>query len=35
LIVIEGAAHGFNAEGNRRMYQAMGDWFEKHLELAP
>ena len=35
LIVIEGAAHGFNAEGNRRMYQAMGDWFEKHLEVAP
>jgi len=35
LIVIEGAAHGFKAEGNRRMYQAMGDWFEKHLEVAP
>jgi acetyl esterase/lipase len=31
LLVIEGAAHGFDADGNRRMFEAMLDWFDKHL----
>lgn len=31
LITIEGAAHGFNADGNKRMVKAMVDWFDKHL----
>jgi dipeptidyl aminopeptidase/acylaminoacyl peptidase len=31
LVVIQGAAHGFDAEGNRRMYMAMLAWFDKHL----
>ena len=31
LVVIEGAAHGFDAEGNRRMFEAMLDWFDRHL----
>jgi dienelactone hydrolase len=26
LVVIPGAAHGFNAEGNRKMYEAMLTW---------
>ncbi len=31
LITIEGAAHGFDAEGNRRMFAGMLDWFEVQL----
>jgi len=31
LLVIEGAAHGFNADGNRRMFEAMAEWFDRHL----
>jgi acetyl esterase/lipase len=31
LIVIEGAAHGFSAEGNKRAFDALVAWFEKHL----
>ncbi len=31
LLTIEGAAHGFDAEGNKRMMTAMVQWFEKHL----
>jgi acetyl esterase/lipase len=31
LLVIQGAAHGFNAEGNQRMFQAMLEWFKEHL----
>jgi acetyl esterase/lipase len=31
LITIEGAAHGFDAEGNQRMIAAMLDWFDQHL----
>jgi len=31
LIVIKGAAHGFDADGNRRLYEGMLAWFEKHL----
>lgn len=31
LVVIPGAAHGFNEEGNRRLAKEMGDWFDKHL----
>lgn len=31
LLTIEGAAHGFDAEGNRRMFTAMVAWFDKHL----
>jgi len=31
LLVIEGAAHGFDADGNRRMFEAMAEWFDKHL----
>ena len=31
LITIEGAAHGFNAEGNMRMVKGMVDWFDKYL----
>lgn len=34
LVVIPGAAHGFNAEGNRKMYEAMLTWFDRHL-LSP
>lgn len=32
LVVIKGAAHGFDAEGNRVMFEAMRDWFKKHLD---
>lgn len=32
LVVIEGAAHGFNQEGNQRMFQAMLEWFNEHLK---
>lgn len=31
LLVIEGAAHGFDAAGNRRMFEAMAEWFDEHL----
>ena len=31
LVVIEGAAHGFDAAGNARMFAAMIDWFDTHL----
>ena len=31
LITIEGAAHGFNAEGNKRLVKGMVDWFDKYL----
>lgn len=31
LVVIQGAAHGFNEEGNRRLAKEMGDWFDRHL----
>jgi acetyl esterase/lipase len=31
LITIEGAAHGFNAEGNKRMMKGMVEWFDKYL----
>jgi acetyl esterase/lipase len=34
LITIEGAAHGFNAEGNKRMVKGMVDWFDKYLATA-
>jgi dipeptidyl aminopeptidase/acylaminoacyl peptidase len=32
LVVIKGAAHGFNDEGNRVMFESMRDWFKKHLD---
>lgn len=35
LLVIEGAAHGFDADGNRRMVEAMLEWFDRHLAPAP
>ena len=31
LVTIKGAAHGFNAEGNRVMFESMRDWFKKYL----
>ncbi len=31
LLVIEGAAHGFKGEDNKRAAQATVDWFEEHL----
>ncbi len=31
LITIEGAAHGFNAEGNKRMVEGMINWLIKYL----
>jgi len=31
LVVIPGAAHGFNAKGNETMFRAMIDWFNDHL----
>jgi acetyl esterase/lipase len=31
LVVIEGAAHGFDNAGNRRLAQEMLDWFDSHL----
>jgi dipeptidyl aminopeptidase/acylaminoacyl peptidase len=34
LVVIKGAAHGFDADGNRRMYVTMVSWFDKHLLAA-
>ena len=35
LVVIRGAAHGFDAEGNRIMFESMRDWFKKHLDERP
>ena len=35
LITIEGAAHGFDAEGNRRMFEGMVKWFNTHLNVEP
>ncbi|MBX3423194.1 MAG: alpha/beta hydrolase [Pirellulaceae bacterium] len=32
LITIEGAAHGFDAEGNKRMIDGMIQWFGEHLK---
>jgi acetyl esterase/lipase len=32
LVTIEGAAHGFDAAGNRRMFEAMLGWFDQHLQ---
>ncbi|MCY2983557.1 MAG: alpha/beta hydrolase [Planctomycetota bacterium] len=32
LVVIPGAAHGFNEEGNRRLAKDMADWFDKYLK---
>jgi acetyl esterase/lipase len=32
LLVIEGAAHGFNAEHNKKVIPAMVGWFEEHLK---
>jgi acetyl esterase/lipase len=34
LITIEGAAHGFDADGNQRMFKGMVAWFDKHLKAA-
>lgn len=31
LVVIEGAAHGFDAEGNKKMFTNMVAWFDEHL----
>lgn len=31
FVIIKGAAHGFDAEGNKRLYSGMLAWFEKHL----
>jgi acetyl esterase/lipase len=31
LVVIKGAAHGFNAEGNKKMVESMLAWFDKYL----
>ena len=31
LLVIKGAAHGFDANGNKRMFEAMIRWFDTHL----
>jgi acetyl esterase/lipase len=35
LIVIEGGGHGFNAEQNKRVSDAIVAWFEKHLASKP
>lgn len=32
LVVIKDAAHGFDTEGNKRMYSGMLAWFDKHLK---
>lgn len=32
LLVIEGAAHGFDQQGNQRMHTAMIEWFDQHLQ---
>ena len=31
LVVIQGAAHGFDEEGNRRLANDMVEWFDRHL----
>ena len=31
LVVIEGAAHGFDAEGNKKMFTNMVAWFDEYL----
>ena len=31
LVVISGAAHGFDAAGNKKMMDSMVEWFDKHL----
>ncbi len=31
LLVIKGAAHGFDAAGNKKMFEAMGEWFDRYL----
>lgn len=31
LVVIPGAAHGFDAKGNATMFRAMVEWFNEHL----
>lgn len=31
LVVIEGAAHGFDADGNKKMFTNMVAWFDEHL----
>ncbi|AMV32280.1 Acetylxylan esterase precursor [Pirellula sp. SH-Sr6A] len=31
LLVIQGAAHGFDADGNKRMFEAMTNWFDQQL----
>ncbi len=31
LVVIQGAAHGFNDEGNRRLVKEMTEWFDRYL----
>jgi acetyl esterase/lipase len=33
LLTIEGAAHGYNSEHNKRVIPAMVEWFEKHLAM--
>ncbi len=32
FIVITGAAHGFDAAGNKRMYEGIVGWFDQHLK---
>ncbi len=32
LLVIEGAGHGFDAKGNKRMFDGMVDWFDQNLK---
>jgi dipeptidyl aminopeptidase/acylaminoacyl peptidase len=31
LVVIKGAAHGFDADGNRLLAKEMVEWFDNHL----
>jgi len=31
LVVIEGAAHGFDAAGNKRLAKEMAEWFDRYL----
>ncbi|MCA9129126.1 MAG: alpha/beta hydrolase [Planctomycetales bacterium] len=31
LITIQDAGHGFDADGNKRMFEAMVHWFDQHL----
>ncbi len=35
LVVISGAGHGFDAEGNKRMFDNMVEWFERFLLEKP